>query len=306
MKKSISYWSFKDGLAGTHDPAAAFREAKEKGFDAVEVCVGTSGAFDIAKLDQSACAGIRKLAEEAGVEISSAATGFYWGCSLTANSAGTRKKAVEFTKRMIQVASWLGTDAVLVVPGAVDVFFDPKSEKIRYDEVYKRSKASLKACLKTAEKCGVSMCVENVWNKFLLSPLEMRDFVDSFGSPRVKAYFDVGNVILTGFPQHWIEILGRRIGRIHAKGFKFAFFGGGESGDIAPIAEACRKLARGTGWCGAYAFCDLDAGDLDWPAILAALKKAKYDKYITAEMLPWDPTVIERTSRQFDAILGKK
>jgi L-ribulose-5-phosphate 3-epimerase len=303
MKKGITYWSFEGGLEGKADIEKVLKQAKAAGYDSVELAVpGGDLTFDVA---ESRCRDIAKLAKSVGVELSSVATGVYWGTSLTSSNAGTRKQAVEYTKQLLHIARWLGTDAILVVPGAVDVFFDPNSEQVRYDECYKRSQQSLKACVKTAEKLKVSICLENVWNKFLLSPLEYRDFIDSFKSRYIKSYFDCGNVRLTGFPEHWIEILGKRIGRVHWKDFKFVFYGGGEQGEAHEIASGCRKIAKGSAWAGAYSFCDIGSGDVNWGAVMSALKKVRYNGYVTAEMLPWSPGLPERVSKDMDKVLGR-
>jgi len=303
MKKGITYWSFEGGLEGKANIESVLKQAKAAGFDSVELAVpGAELTFDAT---EKTCKEIVKLASSIKIELSSVATGVYWSTSLTSSDAGTRKQTVEYTKKLLQIARWLGTDAILVVPGAVDVFFDPKSEHVPYDECYKRSQQSLKACVKTAEKLKVAICLENVWNKFLLSPLEYRDFIDSFQSRFIKSYFDCGNVRLTGFPEHWIRILGRRIGRVHWKDFKFNFYGGGEEGEAAGIAAGCRKIAAGSSWAGAYSFCDLGAGDVDWKAVMSALRAVKYDKYVTAEMLPWRAGLPEQVSKDMDKILGR-
>ncbi|MCY3021287.1 MAG: sugar phosphate isomerase/epimerase [Planctomycetota bacterium] len=302
MRKCISYWSFEGGLEGKAGIEKVLQQAKAAGFRAVELCVpGGELTFDS---DEKSCQDIAKMAKAIGVALSSVATGVYWGTSLTSSQAATRKQAVEYTRKMLHLARWLGTDAVLVVPGAVDVFFDPKSEHVRYDECYKRAHASIRACVNTAEKLKVAICLENVWNKFLLSPLEYRDFIDSFRSRFVKSYFDCGNARLNGFPEHWIQLLGKRIDRVHWKDFRFVFYGGGEQGETLEIATACRKIAQGSGWAGAYSFCDLGAGDVDWPAVVAALRKTGYTSYVTAEMLPWRAGLPEQVSKDMDRILG--
>ena len=301
MKKGISYWSFNGGLEGKADIEAVLKEAKAIGFDSVELTV-PGGALNF-ETSEKTCQDIAKLAQAIGIEISSLATGVYWSTSLTAGKAETRNLAIEYTNKMLQIARWVGTDALLVVPGAVDVFFDPASEHVRYDECYKLARQSIRACVKTAEKLKVALCLENVWNKFLLSPLEYRDFIDGFKSKYVKAYFDCGNARLNGFPEHWIELLGKqRIGRVHCKGFKFTFFGGGEQGETGEIAAKCRAIAPGSGWAGAYSFCRLTGGDLDWKAIMAAFKEVGYDGYITAEMLPFREGQLQETKQDLDAI----
>ncbi|MBE7466393.1 MAG: sugar phosphate isomerase/epimerase [Planctomycetes bacterium] len=304
MKKGISYWSFEGGLDGKADISKVLQQAKRARFDSVELAV-PGGALQL-DVNERTCREIAKEAKSLGVDISSLATGMYWGCLPTSSNAGDRKRAVEITKKLLHIAKWLGTDAILYIPGAVDVFFDPNSEHLPYDECWRRAQASLKAALPTAEKLKVSICVENVWNKFLLSPLEYRAFIDSFGSKYVKAYFDVGNVRLLGFPEHWIELLGkRRLGRVHWKDFKFKFYGGGEKGAEAKISAGCRQIAKGSAWAGAYSFCDLGAGDVNWPAVMKAFKKAGYDGYVTAEMLPPEKGLVARVSKDMDRILGR-
>jgi L-ribulose-5-phosphate 3-epimerase len=304
MKKGISYWSFQGGLEGKADIAAGLKEAKAAGYDSVELALpGGNLNFDS---DEKACQDVAKLAKSIGIEISSVATGVYWGSSLTASKADVRKDAIQYTKKMAQIARWLGTDAVLVIPGAVDIFFDASSEKVPYEECYRRSQESLKECVPTAEKLKVSLCLENVWNKFLLSPIEYRDFIDSFKSNYVKSYFDCGNVRMTGFAEDWIQILGKeRLGRVHWKDFKFTFFGGGETGATAEVAKQARSIADGSAWAGCYSFCRLGAGDVNWPNVMAAFKKVGYDGYVTAEMLPWSEGQLQQTSKDMDKILGR-
>ncbi|MBI3830473.1 MAG: sugar phosphate isomerase/epimerase [Planctomycetes bacterium] len=304
LKKGISYWSFEGGLEGKADISKVLREAKQQRFDSVELsCPGGAITLDST---EAQCKEIAKEAAGVGVAISSVATGLYWGKLPTSSDANVRKESIEITQKILHIAKWLGVDAMLYIPGAVDVFFDPKSEHLPYKECWKRAQASLKASVKTAEKLKVSLCVENVWNKFLLSPNDYIAFIDSFKSKQVKAYFDVGNVRLLGFPEHWIEMLGKkRLGRVHWKDFKFKFYGGGESGEEGAIADGCRKIAAGSAWAGAYSFCDLGAGDVDWPKVLAAFKKVGYTGYCTAEMLPPAAGLVERVSKDMDRILGR-
>lgn len=154
----------------------------------------------------------------------------------------------------------------------MDVFFNPASEVISYAVCYKRAFDAVSKLVGNAEKTGVTLCIENVWNKFLLSPLEMRNFIDSFESRRVGSYFDIGNVLLTGYPDQWINILGRRIKRVHVKDF---------------------KKSSGT----AEGFVDLGEGDVDFAAVKKALKAVKYNGYVTAEMLPFVPGRPEKTAK---------
>lgn len=302
MQKGVSYWSFPGGLENTADYEAVFKQAKRLGFQSVEAAIAPEGVLTFDST-QAECRNIVSAAKAAGIEISSVASSVYWECSLTDSRASVRKRAIAYTRKMMQVARWLGADAILVIPGAVDVFFDPNARRVPYDVCWKRAVESIGKCLATAERLRVKICLENVWNKFLLSPLETARFIDSFDSPYVKCYLDVGNCMLNGFPQDWISILGRRrIGRIHVKDFALRFYTGGEKGAACGIADSCRKIAKGSAWAGAFSFCDLGQGDVPWRQVVGALKKIGYTKSITAEMLPPGPGLLARTSRAMDRL----
>ena len=199
MKISASYWMFEGGLEATLPVADAMVQAKELGFDAIELCVASTGVLTH-EATQAQCEEIGAAAGKLGIEIASVASGETWGCSPTDDDPAVRGKIVEFTKKSLQVTKWLGTDAYLFVPGAVDVFFLEESPVVPYDVCYERAKVAVEQILPTAARLGVVLGIENVWNKFLLSPLELRDFIDGFGSDAVGSYFDAGNVLLTGYP----------------------------------------------------------------------------------------------------------
>jgi L-ribulose-5-phosphate 3-epimerase len=276
MKISASYWMFEGGLEAKKPIADAMAEAKNLGFDAIEVCVAGQGVLTH-QTTQAQCEDIAAAADKTGIEISSVASGESWTCSPSANDPDLRAKIIDFTCKALQVTKWLGTDAYLFVPGAVDVFFLPDADVIPYDICYQRACEAVKQILPAADQTGVAICIENVWNKFLLSPLEMRDFIDSFGSHKVKAYFDVGNILLTGYPDQWIRILGKRIERIHVKDF---------------------KTSVGT----VEGFVDLLEGDIDFEAVKKALAEVSYDGYVTAEMLPFQPGRPEKTAQAMKKI----
>ncbi len=270
MKISASYWMFEGGLEATLPVVDAMRQAKDLGFDAIELCIGSQGVLTH-ETTQQQCAEIVAGAQELGIEIASVASGESWGSSPSDDDPAVRARIVAFTKQALQVTKWLGTDAYLFVPGAVDVFFLENSPVVPYDVCYERAKEAVSQLVRTAETLGVTLGIENVWNKFLLSPLEMRDFIDSFGSRAVGSYFDAGNVLLTGYPDQWIKILGSRIVRVHVKDF---------------------KTSVGT----AEGFVDMLEGDVDFEAVKAALAEVGYDGYVTAEMLPFQPGRPEKTA----------
>ena len=276
MKISASYGMFEGGLEAARPVAEAMQEAKQLGFDAIELAVAAQGVLTH-QATQAQCEEIVATARKIGIEISSVASGENWTCSPTANDPEVRKRSIDFNRKALQITKWLGADAYLFVPGAVDVFFLPDAEVIAYDVCYERACEAVRELLPTTEETGVTICIENVWNKFLLSPLETRDFIDSFDSEMVGAYFDVGNVLLTGYPEHWIRILGGRIKRVHVKDF---------------------KRSAGT----AEGFVDLLAGDVDFPAVKKALADIGYNGYVTAEMLPFEPGRPEKTARAMKEI----
>ena len=278
MKLCISYWSIEGGLANTRPVDEAMKEAKAAGFDGIELAIGTEGVLHT-QSDQATCESYRKLADKHGLALETAAAGLSWGCSPTDNDPATREKAIKLHADALQRAAWIGAKAMLMVPGAVSIPWEPKYGPVKYDQANQWAREAAKKLSPVAEKVGVDLCLENVWNGMFYSPLEFRDFVDSTGSPRVGAYFDVGNVL--GYhqhPPHWIEILGKRIRRVHIKDFK----------------KSVGTLAG---------FCDLLAGDVPWKETMAALKSIGYDKTVVAEMMPPDPTLLARTKTAMDKIV---
>ncbi len=279
MKKGISIWSFAEP-----DLKKCFALAKDAGFDGVEVALDTTGAvsLDSTKEDMEQ---VKAWAKEAGIELYSVASGLYWKQNYTANDEQVRKNAIEITKKQLQLAAWLGCQSILVVPGAVGVDFEPDSEVIDYDVAYDRCLAALKELAPVAEELKVELCIENVWNKFLLSPLEMRDLIDKVGSPYVCSYFDVGNVVYSGYPEQWIKILGSRIKKVHFKDYRR---------DVGSLSG----------------FVDLLAGNVDYVAVKKALDAVGYDGWVTAEMLPpyaqFPEAILYNTSKSMDYILSVK
>lgn len=198
---------------------------------------------------------VRIQAEEAGIEIHSLASLGMFAYPLTSRHRTVVDKGIEIGEQLIRAAAALGAKSVLIMPGMV-------CSDTPYDVAWKRSQKALQALLRIAEKCDVQLAIENVWNKFLLSPLEMASFVDSFASEYLKVYFDIGNIVYCGYPEHWINILGKRISFVHIKDFK-------------------RDIGNING------FCHLLTGDVNWPAVMDALRKIDYNGYITLEVPPY-------------------
>ena len=281
MKKSISIWSF----YGDWDLKQKFRIAKDAGFEGFELDVSNEGVITLDTTEEELDE-IAQLADEAGICLSGIATGMYWEFNPASFRKQTRENARRVLEKQIRVASYLGIDTILVVPGAVGADFIPGGEEVPYEMALERAIQFIKPAVPLAEELGVNIGIENVWNKFLLSPLEMKFFIDQFNTPHVGSYFDVGNVLINGYPEHWISILGERIKRVHFKDF---------------------RRAVGT----VDGFCDLLSGDVNWPAVISCLKAVGYDGWIAAEMIPPVPfykhapeTLIDNTSRAMDKIFA--
>ena len=276
MKKGISIWSFAES-----DLKKCFELAKDAWFDGVEVALDEKGLISLESTKEDAVT-VKAMADEAGIELYSVASMLYWTYNYTSENEENRKKAKEITKKQLQVASWLGCDSILVVPGAVGVDWIAGSEVVDYEVAYNRAYEALKELAPVAEEYKVYIAIENVGNKFLLSPLEMRGLIDSIDSEYVGAYFDVGNILSCGYPEQWIRILGNRIKKIHLKDYKRS------TSDMV----------------------DLLAGDVDYIAVMAMLDKIGYHDWLTAEMLPpyaqFPETILYNTSNSMDRIMGRK
>lgn len=266
MKKGMNVWSLPANLSLREQ----FRLTKEAGFDTIELNVseektktnmvsnelGLNETLDLLvtatkrELEQ-----IKQLSEEFELPISSLSTSLHWSYPLTSEDEETQKKGRWIVERMIDICRYLGGDTVLIVPGLV-------TDSQDYETCYERAKQAFIHLSKRAEAQKIVIGVENVWNKFLLSPLEFRQFLDEINSPYVGAYFDVGNVLQFGFPEQWIQILAHRIVKVHVKDFKR---------DIGNI----------------HGFTNLLLGDVNWARVMNALRKVEYAGPLTCELAPY-------------------
>ncbi len=247
MKIGINAWAFPQNMT----IAQGFRLAKRAGFECVELNVSEDGYLTLDS-DEEAADRLRYLAENISLEVRTLCTGLLWRYPLTSNDPAIAERGKEVVRKSLQIAAWMRVDTVLVVPGTV-------TEDVPYDVAYERALAALKELAQTAEELEVRIGVENVWNKFLLSPLEMRDFIDAVGSQFVGAYFDAGNVVVNGYPEQWVRILGHRVFKVHVKDFHTAV------GNV-------------------HGFANLLEGDLNWRALKQALAEIGYDDVVTAEI----------------------
>lgn len=221
-----------------------FKLLKEAGFDGIEVP---------SALDQKEVLAAR---DALGLEIPSVVIATHWAKPLTHPSENERKVGLEGLLHGLRDAKAYGAKSVLLVPGVVN-------KDVSYADAYARSVAEIKKAIPLAEELGVAIAIENVWNSFLLSPLEAAAYVDGFKSPMVKWHFDVGNIVNSGWPQHWIPVLGDRIVAVHVKEFS-------------------RKLAAEKGAREGFK-AELLTADSDWPAVMAALDAIKYSGWMIAE-----------------------
>jgi hexulose-6-phosphate isomerase len=265
LKKGINILSFPTDMTLRR----CIELAAQAGFDGIELGMRESGELSITSTADQIKA-IQELAANEGVEISGlVAPGLYGRYPFTSSNKTIRQQALELTKRHLATAAQLNVDVVLMITGGVGPSVGPGKEEIRYDQAFERSVEAFAEVGRLAHEAGVIVGVENVWNNFLVSPLDMTRLVDEIGNPFVRAYLDVGNVVLFGFPEQWIRILGKRIARVHVKDFK-------------------KSVGTING------FVDLLEGDVNWPSVMAALSDIGYDDYLTVEMSPLYPTYPEQ------------
>jgi hexulose-6-phosphate isomerase len=271
MKKGISIWSF---APGTPLPVA-MKKAREVGFHSLEIALGPNEQLDISASDAKA-RGLRRKAQALGLEIPSIVSQSGWNWPLLTRDAKEYKEAKRVTVESLRIARALGAKTILVVPGRV-------TESMPYDEAYERCKQALIELAPEAKAAGVSLGIENVWNKFLLSPLEMARLIDEVHSSFVGAFFDVGNVLVNGYPEQWIRILGKRIKHVHVKDFS----------QFVSDLNGFRGL--------------LD-GNVNWPEVMKALKEVGYKGHLTSEVCgpnQFAPDhLLYTTSKALDKILS--
>lgn len=244
---------------------ARFALAREVGFEAIEMPTVS---------DDSAAETIAAASQKTGLRVHSVMNSGHWNNPVSSPDPAVVDKCVEGMHTSIRNAQLWGADTVLLVPAVVD-------ETTGYRDAWTRSVAVIRErILPYAEQRKVIVGIEEVWNKFLLSPIEMAQYVDDFKSPWVSAYFDVGNVVMYGYPHDWIRTLGTRINKVHLKDFKMD-----------------RKAST-------YGFVHLGEGDIDWPEVRKALHEVGYDGYVTPEIRGGDRAYLADVAARIDRILA--
>ena len=244
--------------------ADRFKMAREVGFDVVQAYTTP---------DQREAEEIKKAAENSGLKIDSVMNMAHWKYPLSSSDPEDVKKSMDGMETSLRNAKFWGAEAVLVVPAVVN-------SKTSYRDAWTRSQQQIRRLIPLAKELRVEISIEEVWNKFLLSPLEFATYVDEFKSPWIKAWFDVGNVVLYGYPQDWIRTLGKRIDKLHLKDFKRQ-----ESG---------------------YEWVNLGDGDVDWPEVRKALTEIGFSGSATVELEGGDEAYLRDVSKRVDRlVLGK-
>jgi L-ribulose-5-phosphate 3-epimerase len=214
----------------------------------------------------------KEVAASTGIKIHSIMNADHWKFPLTDNDPEVVKKCMEGIRTSLRNAHELGADAILLVPGIV-------TADVRYVDVYKRSQERIRELLPLAKDLGVVMAIENVGNRFLLSPLEFVRYIAEFESPFVKGYFDVGNVVAIGYPPDWIRTIGKQLCKVHIKRF--------EPGTDHPKSEPTGRRTEG----------------INWPEVRKALAEVGYSGWVTAEVRGGDANYLRELSARMDRIL---
>jgi len=230
-------------LPGDLGDEGKLRLAKEAGYDGVEI-----NTFD----DLDACRRLTTTARSLGIELHSVMASGHWANPLSSRDETVRQKGLANIRQSVETALVCGANTVLVVPGVVQA-------DQPYGETYQIALNSLRELAGYAGQKGIRLGVENVWNRFLLTPMEMGRFLDEIGSEHVGLYFDCGNILSYGYPQQWIRELGSHLVKVHVKDFESS-------------TRQWKYLLQGS---------------VDWKAVRAALREVGYDDYLTAEMGPY-------------------
>ena len=285
FKKSINQWAFP--YPERMNLEQCLRLAKDAGFDGIELNYDLDNDLS-PKSGTKEYEAIRRTAEKVGIAISGLCSFLFWPYPLTSNDPAKRARGQELARKIVEAARDLGTENVLVVPGAVHIPWRTDHEPVPNDVCDRRAREAVKALIPVAEQAKVTLNIENIFfNGYLMTPGEMIDFVDSFKSDRVRVHFDTGNIMLFQFPEHWIAQLGNRIKNVHLKEFT-------KKGTDHSL-ESFRPLLDGT---------------TNWPAVLEAFDRTGYKGYLTFEYFhpyPHFPeALIYQTADSLDRMLGLK
>ena len=285
MKKSINQWAFP--YPEKMSIEQCLKLAKAAGFDAIELNYDLDNDLS-PKSGTKEYTAIRQMADKIGIQISGLCSFLFWPYPFTSHDPAKRARALELAGLIANAAHDLGTENVLVVPGAVHIPWRTDYEPVANDLCLSRAMEAIGKLIPVAEKLKVNLNMENIFfNGFLMTPMEMVEFVDGFHSERIHVHFDTGNIMQYQFPEHWIPILGKRIKNVHLKEFT-------KKGTDSSL-ESFRPLLDGT---------------TNWPAVLEAFDQIHYRGYLTFEYFHpyqhWPEALVYQTADSLDRMLGLK
>jgi L-ribulose-5-phosphate 3-epimerase len=257
LKKGVVFEMLPESL----NIADRFKVARDVGLDVVQAPTTA---------DERRAEEMKKAADSAGIRIDSVMNMDHWKYPLSSSDETVVEKSLAAMRLSLKNAKLWGSDAVLLVPAVVN-------SQTSYREAWSRSQKEVRTLIPLAEELKTMIAIEEVWNKFLLSPLEMASYVGEFKSPWIKVWFDVGNVMLYGYPQDWIRTLGKSIVKVHLKDFK-------------------RKE-------DGYAWVNLGDGDVDWVAVRQAFADVGYVGSVIAELKSGDEAYLRDVSARIDRLL---
>ncbi len=264
LKKGLGIGMIKEDLT----LADKFKLVKDLGFDGVEMNSPTG----------LVTSEVVSAAQKAGIELPSVVNKDHWQKPLTDPDPEVRNQCIESVAESLQEVKDFGGDTVLLVPGVVN-------EKVSYEQAYNTALDSIRKLIPYAEKTGIHIGLENVWNNFLLSPVEAKRFVDEINPPLIGWYFDVGNILRYGWPVHWIKTLNTRIKKIHIKEFSLKLMN----------EEGLRKGFQ----------VELLEGDNNWPEVMKAIREIDYrGSWITVEVSGGDRKRLKDISERMDKIFS--
>ena len=264
LKKSLGFEMIKENLSLTDK----FKLIKDIGFDGVELNSPISFSLDE----------INDAKIKSGIETPSVVNKDHWKFPLSHPDPEVRQKCIESVAVSLEDVKALGGDTVLVVPGVVN-------ENVSYEQAYITSMQSIRQLIPFAEKTGMQIGIENVWNNFLISPLEAKQFIDEINHPLVGWYFDIGNILRYGWPEQWIRTLRSRIVKLHIK-------------------EYSRELMNSKGLWEGFNI-DLLKGDNNWPVVMKAISEIGHKGgWLTAEVPGGDRDHLKKISEQMDQIIS--
>ena len=264
LKKGLGFSMIKEDLSLLDK----FKLVKDLGYDGIEF--NTPLDLDISD--------ILKACQATDLRVPSVVNKDHWSKPLSDPDAAVRKHTIDSVAVSLQEVKELGGDTVLVVPGVVN-------DKVSYQTAYKNALDSIRQLIPHVEKTGVKIGLENVWNNFILSPVEAAAFLDEIDHPLIGWYFDIGNILRYGWPEHWIETLNARIVKLHAKAFSRA------------------KMNDEGLWKGFEV--ELTEGDIDWAKVMQSLRDVPYKgEWLTVELGGGDRQALAKISQQMDHILA--